>query len=656
VGQHGPVPLPKLGPIVERSFPREWQTDQRLALELTIKRAIERLEGSFGNITKQEAALRLFNLDDKLRFPHVERLIKDVIISEKDDGDKLYSPIRTVLVEKAGLGRSDQNIRKRISGLRYELAIILAGPAFVVMAASSPPNSRDPQLISRTEDLNWLHATYRGLVDSGGGVFLLWGLVGMGKTTLARQFAKEIELDGPVGFIRIGRRVLYDEDLQRVLRIEGQDLSGHSVLDCESAFRRVIRAPTRLRLIIFDGVTDLIEVRKLMPTASTVPVLITSDELLSPSGEEQTHVTPSSALWLDGCDEEASRSYISARLPNIEPETRGELQEVLHNHPATLRLVTDYLLSDGALDVNEFLRELRSQPVRALHGVEKLVGIHSSAGLAVQSILSRFAPDSLELAVLDAMLWVPEGDGMPREFLVELLTEIHGDPPLQTELRAAISQLECGGLLAADDKWLGITPVAVPIVRTERMCALQATLRAYEALAVSPQGDMPGSLLGHLREEFATTQLTMDSLGWIFRESNSTWIWRIFMLDSCNWLLTSGSNDRRTGIILRFSGDKWRFLAERSAHWVALGEVGFQIMANICVSYLDELARHRLSQTTDAEARQEIQDFLDEPHHLSAEELNWRLLRAALLAAGSSTDTISDESPRRVDKSDTDRS
>ena len=118
--------------------------------------------------------------------------------------------------------------------------------------------------------------TYRRLAITHGGLFLLWGLAGMGKTTLARQFAYEIGPEKLTGFIRIGRRGLYEEDIRRILRTEGHDTSSWSDEHCQALFRTVARKFRTIRLLILDDPHSESDISALIPESSNVPVLVTS--------------------------------------------------------------------------------------------------------------------------------------------------------------------------------------------------------------------------------------------------------------------------------------------------------------------------------------------------------------------------------------------
>ncbi|MCU1490283.1 MAG: ATP/GTP-binding protein, partial [Acidimicrobiaceae bacterium] len=193
-------------------------------------------------------------------------------------------------------------------------------------AAEVAPVAETSLLVARDDDLAWLHATYRDLVQRGGGVFQLWGIAGVGKTTLATQFAGQIGPEKVIGIIRVGRRGLFEDDLRRVLGLEGHDTSAWSDEHCEARFRAVVSGRLRsIRLLIFDGVDDPSDVIALVPKGVTVPLLITSRERLRFPEDVTEQLRTPPARRVKTFSEEQSRHLLRGQVADLDVETADSL-------------------------------------------------------------------------------------------------------------------------------------------------------------------------------------------------------------------------------------------------------------------------------------------------------------------------------------------
>ncbi|AVV44802.1 hypothetical protein C6376_28785 [Streptomyces sp. P3] len=140
-----PLHIPVLCEIAERSFPAEWRRGDRVhALELTLRRAIGRLEGQFaGNstwrpsrrITNEEVALRYFNFDGSTDLGRVESIDFDDAAFDGLGGDR-YVKVFHALKNAIAFDISDVRLRVYLKDLRHRLAAIILDPGFPFTAAS----------------------------------------------------------------------------------------------------------------------------------------------------------------------------------------------------------------------------------------------------------------------------------------------------------------------------------------------------------------------------------------------------------------------------------------------------------------------------------------------------------------------------------------
>ncbi|MFC4033388.1 hypothetical protein ACFO3J_18105 [Streptomyces polygonati] len=140
-----PLPIPMLREIAERSFRAEWRRGDRVhALELTLRRAIGRLEGQFASnstwrpsrrITNEEVALRYFNFAGSTDLGRVDSIDFDDAAFDGLGGDR-YVKVFHALKNAIGFDISDARLRAYLKDLRRRLALILLDPDFPFTAGS----------------------------------------------------------------------------------------------------------------------------------------------------------------------------------------------------------------------------------------------------------------------------------------------------------------------------------------------------------------------------------------------------------------------------------------------------------------------------------------------------------------------------------------
>ena len=192
LGAKGPIDIPRLGELAERRFPLEWRKYKEQALELLIRAGISRIEGSFGKVSYQHAALRLFNLESA---PGDMAVVKSLYL---DDRGWRYSYILEVLSAEAAIYGSDSLMKVKVRKLRQRLAVILADLDMSSTAVGlEVPSTRVVAVVGEVEDdyikRDRYHLHFHQALASGHRAFLFSGLPGVGKTRLVSEIVAEAQ-------------------------------------------------------------------------------------------------------------------------------------------------------------------------------------------------------------------------------------------------------------------------------------------------------------------------------------------------------------------------------------------------------------------------------------------------------------------------------
>ena len=359
------------------------------------------------------------------------------------------------------------------------------------------------QLIPREDDLTWLRNTYKALQEQRGGVFQLWGIAGVGKTTLARRFAEAIGPDRLVGFIRIGRRGLYEEDIRRVLLLEGKDVDLLSDDQCLAKFRTTVTRLHDVRLLILDDARDRGDVSALLPHGSNVPVLVTARERVPLNDPADRSQQPSRHIReLNLVD---TIAYLHAQLPDVDDKALTELANLSGGHPETVAHIVHYLTLGEAVPAEELLDEFSRSPSTTLTGLSEFAGTPESLSVLVGRLLGQVDKGGFAWAILAAIVWTNEVGVQPLDLLMEVLTEWGGSRPTAFQMNTAIAQLERLGLLARSSDALNVPRLTCLVLRDLLISSRMGPLRAYERVLAAPADDTDSRLIRTLRQEYAVT-------------------------------------------------------------------------------------------------------------------------------------------------------
>jgi len=402
--------LPALKEAVRRDRPDEQEAVRLEDIRSLLIRVVAAVEGAQSAGIPADSKGRISN-------PAVLREIFGLTAQSKNARVEMRQRLAG---DAEGLGNSQHTIRQNTQGYVEQLTAWLRD--YLQPAASVPRLTPLDYSIPRPDDLLWLHITYRRLAITHGGLFLLWGLAGMGKTTLARQFAYEIGPEKLTGFIRIGRRGLYEEDIRRILRTEGHDTSSWSDEHCQALFRTVARKFRTIRLLILDDPHSESDISALIPESSNVPVLVTSRGYLRFTRSSSSAQPPSRQLL--PFTAKPSETFLQSQIPKLDANTISELSKMLGGHAETMHHVVRYLITDNALSPEALLEELGRSAHRTLTDLTEVLAIPSGLPFILRQLHCQLADAPFANAILTSIIWTNSSGEQPRDLIIEIVSKL----------------------------------------------------------------------------------------------------------------------------------------------------------------------------------------------------------------------------------------
>ncbi|SMD14526.1 ATP-binding protein [Kibdelosporangium aridum] len=425
--------------------------------------------------------------------------------------------------------------------------------------------------IPRSTDLAWLHTTYRNLMADNGGLFLLWGLDGMGKSTLARRFANQVGTPEVTGFIRLGRRGLYERDIRQVLSREGVDDSPLSDEQCIARFRAVAARFNAIRLLVLDDVRTEENIHMLLPHGSNIPVLITAST--RPTFGNECDSTPPPARLITGVPDEDVRTWLRDQLKDVTAlteETLDGLTSVLGGHAEAIHLVVRYLKSDNAMSPEDLLEDISRRTQHALHDLAELGEVPRSLSVIVEGLYEAVRDDPMASAILASIVWTHSGGERPRDLVVEIAGHLAGRPS-PIELQAAVHRLERLGLVTQTETSLAVPRLTARILRDLLIGDQERVLLAYErAIAEPPVVGSRSTLLEILRHEYQFLAPLRPGLAQALSNAHTP-LPVLLPLDDTMWALfmTDGADNRRV-TLYRATKRSLLYLDHESFRWQPL--------------------------------------------------------------------------------------
>lgn len=414
----------------------------------------------------------------------------------------------------------------------------------------------DSQLIPREDDLTWLRSTYRALQERGG-LFQLWGIAGVGKTTLARAFSETIGPEQTVGVVRVGRRGLFENDVRSIVRREGVDESGLSDAHCLEAFRKLVAVHRRnrpLRLLILDGVDDPEQLLELVPLGVAIPTLITTRERLALTDDDiPTQLRDVHGRRLVTFGRDQSVQLLRCLAPDLDDDMALKLAEAVGGHPESLSHVGRCL---GLPDItpSELLEDLSRRPRQALLSMTHALDVPDCAVNAIEKLLRSLDVQSLAYGILVCLIWTEEFGQLPTAFVLELVSELRGERPSGLSVRAALRRLEQLGLLGESRDSLYMSRLTCQLLRDLTMwtAAAPVLLACERLLATDPPDPSSKDMLTMLRLEYGFGRPLGEEIAEFFPGDRPP---ALICVDLRNWaLFTSDKWGRRSVMIYRVTG------------------------------------------------------------------------------------------------------
>lgn len=476
LGKQEALPIPALRQVIERNFPEEWQTNQSIALQLTLERAIARLDGMFGGITTQEAALRLLNLDGTPRFPGIKKLDEDSIVGAKGDSKKMYGHLRAELVEKACLaGAGDTTIRRKISDLRRDLAQILVDPAFPftsVEAGSDTLTSRVFVVRSALADEFIGRPAYeqaiRQLRDAGEKHIWLWGDAGTGKTRLARAANRDRIAERAVPVLTARDERTLQDQMTNLIVQSGVDAAVVNPANRLVLFLDQLNKGRLPQTLVFDDIPRGDLVTTLTSTRGSF-IIFTSIECPPPE-----YAGPSIEVRDMATSE--SEQMIRSRLLGIQDADLHMLNVALTGRPLAVEHSCSYLRETG-MSIVDYCTALARQPAHTLDAAGDAHG--RTLTRVYDMILERLTDSFNSIRALDYVLFTQPG--LVTEDMVSYLWVDSLDIPSPEAAASMMRSMDSLFVSTLDvHRWPGVTVpkvAQIPYVDPVAMVGLRAALR-----------------------------------------------------------------------------------------------------------------------------------------------------------------------------------
>ncbi|HEU5473778.1 MAG TPA: ATP-binding protein [Actinophytocola sp.] len=434
------------------------------------------------------------------------------------------------------------------------------------------PGDRAPAApwIPRSEDLAWLRRTYRELAADEGGLFVIWGLDGVGKSTLARRFADQVGPPQISQIIRLRRRGLYERDIRQVLLREGIDDGPLSDEQCIARFRDLATRFKAIRLLVLDDVRAEEDIHMLLPRGTNIPVLITASTRLS-FGDQDDRTPPPSRLIATVPDDDV-QTYLREQLEQVSTlteKTLDGLTSVLGGHAETLHLVVRYLKSDDAMSPEDLLEDIARRTRHALNDLAELGQAARSLPVIVQELYEAVRNVPLATGILATIVWMHSSGERPRDLVVEIVRHLAGRPSLM-QLQAAVHRLERLGLVMQTETSLAVPRLTARILRDFLLDERSAVLLAYErAVAEPPAEDDHWSLLEVLRQEYVCLEPLRNSFAATL-DNTHTPLPAVLGLDDSTWAVfsTDDNRDRRVDLY-RLTPKEILYLSNDDTQWAS---------------------------------------------------------------------------------------
>ena len=416
-------------------FHDDWIINQRYRLETLFSEALARLMAGQEAKGEHEAALatalRLLGHDPLREDAHRVAMRTYCHLGQRNAALEQYRRCQAVVREELGAEPVVETTELYQAILEGRFAIGHARPVQIVPLAPSVPAGRDPldatvpsRLVGRKQELAFLHACWQGARAGHGGLALISGEAGVGKTRLVEEFADHLRWQGV--------RVLWGRcyEFERLLPYQ----------PVAEALRTTLPALTPAELEEFPAWT-VAEVARLAPEVLEKFVLSSVEgrpgfEVAVAPGlhEEQARLFEGLARFLAGL---SSHGALLITLEDLHWANESTLQLI---HYLVRRLAEHQILMVGTF---------RPEAIGLQHPLLALRRRLTREGLAKPMHLSRLSPAAVETLVVEM-----SGAGEAVTPLAErLYHETEGNPFFLMEIGKAL--FETGAIRIEQGAWQG---------------------------------------------------------------------------------------------------------------------------------------------------------------------------------------------------------
>ncbi|MEH0929641.1 hypothetical protein [Micromonospora sp. CPCC 205558] len=362
--------VPALSALAQRHFSDRWPEavgpeDERAVEVAQAKSAVladmlriaaDRLEKHFGNITAEEAALRLFNLDGGgTSRPDITPVVVYGISGRR------FSEVRDDLLARAGFTEKRHRPSDKIRALRQSLARVLTDPAFPFKPVDNIRTATALAVRSTLEDKYVPRSEYEELIrrhrDSGSTCIWLWGDAGTGKTRLARAVNRDRLVERAVPVLTPADQKSFDDQMAQLVLQSGVNGGEINAVTVKGLFIAQLGKGKLPKALVFDEMPD-------DGLADTLGSVAHGSFLIFTSIRRPARFK-GSTLELRSMAIAESEQMVRSRLPGAQDSDVERLVAMLAGRPLAIEHSCSFLRSTG-MSVPEYCLALTDQPARIL--------------------------------------------------------------------------------------------------------------------------------------------------------------------------------------------------------------------------------------------------------------------------------------------------